>query len=183
MPGAVQTIVVGVDESAGAAIGLRWAVREACLDDAQVAAVMAWGFPDQHHTIAGERFDPGYGEDDALDALRTFVAEAVGDDAATVDARVCAIYPRARCWTPPLAPICWWWARAGLAGFVGFFSARSASTACITPRRRSRSFVTLRRVLASIRNASWSASTDPTRHSGDFGGRSRSPGPATPRSR
>ena len=74
----MNQVVVGVDESDGAADALRWAVREAELHGWTVTAVMAWGFLDQHHTIVGERFDPSYGGPDALDALGTIVVTAVG---------------------------------------------------------------------------------------------------------
>lgn len=63
VPNPVRSIVVGVDESDGAAAALRWAVRERDLHDAKVTAVMAWGFLDQHHTLISERFDPSYGEE------------------------------------------------------------------------------------------------------------------------
>lgn len=65
-----EILVVGVDESDGAADALRWAVREADVHDAKVTAVMAWGFLDQHHTIVAERFDPSYADDDALEAAQ-----------------------------------------------------------------------------------------------------------------
>ena len=76
------TIVVGVDESAGAADALRWAVAEAELRAADVVAVLAWGFLDQHQTIVAERFDPSYGSHDALDALNGYITAAVGAERA-----------------------------------------------------------------------------------------------------
>jgi nucleotide-binding universal stress UspA family protein len=55
---------------------------------------MAWGFLDQHQAIVGERFDPGYGEDDARAALATFATSALGEDrAATVDQRAVCDLP------------------------------------------------------------------------------------------
>ncbi len=90
----VREIVVGVDESDGAADALRWALREAECHAATVTAVMAWGLLDQHHATVDEGFDPAYGEDDARDALRTFVRAAVGEEAATaIRARVVCDLP------------------------------------------------------------------------------------------
>lgn len=86
--------MVGVDESEGAAEALRWAVREAALHDTEVTALMAWGFLDQHHAIVAERFDPSYGEEDALEALRAIVTATVGDQATSaVRARVVCELP------------------------------------------------------------------------------------------
>jgi nucleotide-binding universal stress UspA family protein len=71
-------IVVGVDESAGAAAALRWAVREADVRGWSLLAVLAWTYLDQHHVIVGEPFDPAYGEADAVAALDAIVARTVG---------------------------------------------------------------------------------------------------------
>jgi nucleotide-binding universal stress UspA family protein len=71
-------IVVGVDESAGAAAALRWAVREAEVRGWPLTAVLAWGFLDQHHAVVGAPFDPTYGEADAIAALGSIVSAAVG---------------------------------------------------------------------------------------------------------
>lgn len=92
-----RAIVVGIDESDGAADALRWAASEAGFHQADLTAVMAWGFLDQHHTIVGERFDPAYGEQAATDALREFVVRALGPDRArTVAVRaVCDLAARA----------------------------------------------------------------------------------------
>lgn len=78
----MSQLIVGVDESDGAAGALRWAVREAELHGWTVTAVMAWGFLDQHHAVVGEAFDPDYSEDDARAALDTIVAAAAIDAAA-----------------------------------------------------------------------------------------------------
>lgn len=93
----IGEIVVGVDESDGAAEALRWAVREASFHDSTVTAVMAWGLLDQHYATVAERFDPAYDESNALEALRTFIASAVGEQAAAeVRARaVCELPARA----------------------------------------------------------------------------------------
>ena len=72
-------VVVGVDESAGAAAALRWAVAEAEARGWSLTAVLAWGFLDQHHARVGEPFDPAYGEADVwAGALDAMVAEVVG---------------------------------------------------------------------------------------------------------
>jgi nucleotide-binding universal stress UspA family protein len=83
-------IVVGVDESSGAAAALRWAVREADKRSWSLTAVLAWGFLDQHHPVNGQPFDPTYGEADAAAALDAIVAAAVGspDAAAAVERTV-----------------------------------------------------------------------------------------------
>lgn len=53
-------IVVGVDESDGAASALRWAVHESELRGWAVTAVLGWGYLDQHVPAPGETFDPSY---------------------------------------------------------------------------------------------------------------------------
>lgn len=90
-------VVVGVDESEGAAQALRWAVDEAQLHGWTVTAVLAWGFLDQHQTIVGERFDPTYDEGDADAALASLVVAAVGED------RAAAVERRAVCDLPAQA--------------------------------------------------------------------------------
>ena len=74
----LRTIVVGVEGSAGAAEALRWAVAEGELHNAEVIAVTAWGFLDQHQRIVAERFDTSDGQDEALATLRTSITDAVG---------------------------------------------------------------------------------------------------------
>ena len=79
-------IVVGVDESAGAATALRWAVRESDARDWPLTAVLAWDFVNQHYPTGQKRFDPAYREADALAALNASVAGAVGTRrAATIE--------------------------------------------------------------------------------------------------
>ena len=85
----MTNIVVGMDESAGAAVALRWAVREGALRKASVVALMAWSYLDQHHATPGAPFDPNYGEPEAVAALDAAVVAAVGPEAAaTVERRV-----------------------------------------------------------------------------------------------
>jgi nucleotide-binding universal stress UspA family protein len=73
-------IVVGVDESEGAAEALRWAVREADARGAVLTAVLVWGWLDQHRLDRSEPFDPAFDEDDALGTLERVVARTLGDD-------------------------------------------------------------------------------------------------------
>jgi nucleotide-binding universal stress UspA family protein len=93
-------IVVGVDESPGAAHALRWAVREASLRQLPVTAVLAWGWLDQHYApnadadtagtravIDRARFDRDYSEPDAAAALDAIVRLVLGDDGAVDVAR------------------------------------------------------------------------------------------------
>jgi nucleotide-binding universal stress UspA family protein len=49
-------IVVGVDGSPGARAALRWARAEGATRGVPVAAVLAWGFLDQHHPDLGVRW-------------------------------------------------------------------------------------------------------------------------------
>lgn len=77
------TIVVGVDGSDGSAHALRWAVREAGHRGWVVRAVLAWGFLDQHHAHLGDAFDPDYTSEDASEALRAYLVEALGADEAS----------------------------------------------------------------------------------------------------
>ena len=79
-------IVVGVDGSEGAGAALRWALDESARrEGSDVVAVMAWGTLDQHHAV-GVEIEPHYGLEQARDALRSFVEQAVGlEDAPNVD--------------------------------------------------------------------------------------------------
>jgi nucleotide-binding universal stress UspA family protein len=80
-------IVVGVDESDGAADALRWAAREADARGAGLTAVLAWGLLDQHHGQRGVPFDPHYAEADAQAAVAEIAASVLGDRATGVDLR------------------------------------------------------------------------------------------------
>ena len=71
-----STIVVGVDESAGARDALRWAVAEGAIREAEVLAVLAWGFLDQHSDVLAG-FDPEYSAADADAALRRMIEDAL----------------------------------------------------------------------------------------------------------
>jgi nucleotide-binding universal stress UspA family protein len=115
-----KKIVVGVDESTGAADALRWAVAEANLHDAELTAVLAWGFLDQHQSVLTERFDPSYGAEEAEAAVRSFVAAAIGNDpSSTVHAvAVCDLPARALLAASKQADLLVVGAR-GLGGFAG----------------------------------------------------------------
>lgn len=72
-------IIVGVDESEGAAAALRWAVEEGALHGWKVRAVMVWSWADQHHL--DDAFDPGYDQETADEVLQEAVLRAVGREA------------------------------------------------------------------------------------------------------
>ena len=72
-------IVVGVDESEGAGHALRWAVLEASAREADLTAVLVWGWLDQHRLDPGAPFDPEYHEADALASLEKMVANHLPD--------------------------------------------------------------------------------------------------------
>jgi nucleotide-binding universal stress UspA family protein len=74
----MRRIIVGVDESYGAAAALRWAVDEAEFDGAELTAVLAWDWLDQHHR-QGVAFDPSYGEAEARQAVAACVQSALGE--------------------------------------------------------------------------------------------------------
>jgi nucleotide-binding universal stress UspA family protein len=71
-------IIVGVDESDGAAAALRWAVAEAGRSGQPVTAVMAWSYRDQHGDDPAASFDLDYGSDDAARDLDGIVERALG---------------------------------------------------------------------------------------------------------
>jgi nucleotide-binding universal stress UspA family protein len=77
-----RRIVVGVDESDGAADALRWAVAEAGFDGARVTAVLVSGPFTQHHLLESASWDAAYGQPEAHAALVRSIEMAVGDDAA-----------------------------------------------------------------------------------------------------
>jgi nucleotide-binding universal stress UspA family protein len=77
----VSGIVVGVDESDGAARALAWAAREGRLHRWRVTALLAWGYVDKHHED-DDTFDPHYGQRNAVATLDAFVEKALGPSAA-----------------------------------------------------------------------------------------------------
>jgi nucleotide-binding universal stress UspA family protein len=90
----MDRIIVGVDGSDGAADALAWAVAEAEVRGWTTRAIMAWGWVDQHRTLLGETFDPGYSESDAQATLHGYLERAVGAQrAAGVEGLVVAELP------------------------------------------------------------------------------------------
>lgn len=85
--GLVGSIVVGVDESLGAAEALRWAAREGARRDWTVTAVLCWGYLDQHHGTTPHAFEPAYTAAHANAALREIVARVLGEAAPPVERR------------------------------------------------------------------------------------------------
>lgn len=75
----MKRIVVGVDGSPASAAALGWAVAEADRHGADLCAVMAWSYLDQHHAGGSDEFTPNYGFDDAHAALRAAVHATAGD--------------------------------------------------------------------------------------------------------
>lgn len=88
-------VIVGVDESEGAAQALRWAVDEAARRGWPVTAVLAWGYLDQHWGGGEMRFEPSYDEADARRALAKIVSERLGDPAGVELLAVCDLPARA----------------------------------------------------------------------------------------
>ena len=136
----MRQILVGIDESEGAAAALRWAVDESKLDDAGVTAIMAWDWLNQHHRV-GEDFDPSYGEDDARTAMAGIIDAALGGghDAASRTRVVADLPARALLDASAGADLLVVGARGTVGGFVACSSVRSRSSACTTRRYRSRS--------------------------------------------
>ena len=86
-------IVVGVDESDGARDALRWAVTEGVVRQADVVAVLAWGFLDQHNDVL-EGFNPSYTDADADAALERMISAALPPaEASSVGRRVVCDLP------------------------------------------------------------------------------------------
>lgn len=84
----MRRIVVGTDESEGAGGALTWAADEAERHGAELVAVLAWGYLDQHRATPDSDFDPEYHEADAAAALDAIVERVLGPDrAATVTRR------------------------------------------------------------------------------------------------
>ena len=82
----MTSVVVGVDGSEFSEQALVWAAREADLRGHPLRAVLAWDWLDQHHTAGPHAFEPSYGEEDALAALKSYVEHALGPSrAATVE--------------------------------------------------------------------------------------------------
>ena len=81
----VRSIVVGVDESPGAAEALRWAARERQFHQCSLTAVLCWNYLDQHQLERDQPFDPSYDEHAAQQALDAIVARVLGEEASIVE--------------------------------------------------------------------------------------------------
>jgi nucleotide-binding universal stress UspA family protein len=94
-PRPLRRIVVGMDGSANASVALQWSVDEAAVHGADVEALVAWSYLDQHHPDGSDRFDAEYGGADAEAALAAWVTDAVGTGAAVGQQAVCDLPARA----------------------------------------------------------------------------------------
>lgn len=70
-------VIIGVDESDGAAAALRWGVAQAARRHEPVTALMAYTFRDQHHPDPNTPFELGYGYHEARRDLATIVERAL----------------------------------------------------------------------------------------------------------
>jgi nucleotide-binding universal stress UspA family protein len=85
----MQNIVVGTEESDGAATALLWAADEADRHGATLTAVLAWGYLDQHRATPSDDFDTAYDDADAGAALDAILERVLGPErAAGVKRRV-----------------------------------------------------------------------------------------------
>ena len=90
-------VIVGMDESRGAAQALKWAVGEGAGRDWHIRAVHAWSYVDQSQLKVTHGFDP----DDNAEAARKILGEAVEHAVATEAAEsielevVCDLAPSA----------------------------------------------------------------------------------------
>ncbi len=78
----MRRVVVGIDESEGAGGALAWAAAEARYHDAELVAVLAWGYLDQHRATPGAEFDPDYHDADAAEAADAILERVLGSDRA-----------------------------------------------------------------------------------------------------
>jgi nucleotide-binding universal stress UspA family protein len=82
-------VIVGMDESEGAAQALRWAVDEGAGRDWQIRAVLAWEYLDEHQLDVVHSFDPEGHVDVAVKRLAAAVDQAIGpQDAAGIELEV-----------------------------------------------------------------------------------------------
>ena len=90
-------IIVGMDESEGAAQALRWAACEGAGRDWKIRAVLAWSFIDQRQLERTHTFDPDYNEQVARKTLAAAVERVLGtESAAGIDQEVvCDLAARA----------------------------------------------------------------------------------------
>jgi nucleotide-binding universal stress UspA family protein len=71
-------VLIGVDESDGAAAALCWGVEYAARRGVPATALLAWTYRDQHQLVPNAPFDPDYGGDNARRDLEAIVARALG---------------------------------------------------------------------------------------------------------
>jgi nucleotide-binding universal stress UspA family protein len=83
----MRSIVVGVDESTGAARALRWAAAERRVHDCSLTAVLCWNYLEQHQPEPGVPFDPEYGDEAARRTLDAIVERVLGEAAPHVARR------------------------------------------------------------------------------------------------
>jgi nucleotide-binding universal stress UspA family protein len=123
-------VIAGIDGSSGADAALRWAAAEADIRDAELVALMAWGYLDQHPLPGHEGFDPAYGQSDAEQAASEYVARALGPDHRPVTVQaVCDLPARAILEAAADADLLVMGAR-GLGGFRGLLVG-SVSQRCL----------------------------------------------------
>ena len=125
-----RRVIAGIDGSSGADSALRCAAAEADIRDAELVALMAWGYLDQHPAPGHEAFDPAYGQSDAEQAAREYVARALGADHRPVTVQaVCDLPARALLEAAADAELLVMGAR-GLGGFRGLLVG-SVSLRCL----------------------------------------------------
>ncbi|MEO8697134.1 MAG: universal stress protein [Acidimicrobiales bacterium] len=78
----VKKIVVGTDGSENAMEAMRWAAEEAAIHGAELEALVAWSYVNQHHADRSDAFDNSYTEATAREALAAWVSEILGPHAA-----------------------------------------------------------------------------------------------------
>lgn len=80
-------IIIGVDESDGAAAALRWGVEHGRRRHEPVTALLAWSFRDQHHLDPYAPFELTYGHQEARRDLEAIVERALEGRDADIDLR------------------------------------------------------------------------------------------------
>lgn len=86
-------IVVGVDESPGAAEALRWALHERDIHGGSLTAVLVWTYLGQHHGASPDEFDPEYGAPEAAAALADLLVALAPDDHQQIEQEVICDLP------------------------------------------------------------------------------------------
>ena len=120
----MRSIVVGVDESPGAAASLRWAAAERAVHDGALTAVLCWTYLETAPPGARPAFDPDYGDEQAGQALDAIVDGLLADGAPVVAAAPSTTAPPAACSRPRRTPTCSCWVVVVSAGCARSCSAR-----------------------------------------------------------